>query len=59
MTSKQPATIWTSGLKVVRPLTARPGTHRYTIARHLIFFAHQEDGITVIRILHQRMDVEQ
>ena len=46
------------GLKQGRPVAERPGTLRYTIARHLIFFRAGEGGITVIRILHQRMNVE-
>lgn len=34
----------------------RDGYRRYAIGSHLIFFVERDDGIDVIRILHQRMD---
>ncbi|MBN9216021.1 MULTISPECIES: type II toxin-antitoxin system RelE/ParE family toxin [unclassified Microbacterium] len=34
----------------------RAGYRRYAIGSHLIFFLEGDNGIDVIRILHQRMD---
>lgn len=34
----------------------RVGYRRYAIGSHLIFFIVSDDGVDVIRILHQRMD---
>ena len=34
----------------------RSGYRKYPAGSHLIFFVAHEDGIDVIRILHQRMD---
>ena len=34
----------------------RAGYRRYAIGTHLIFFRERDDGVDVIRILHQRMD---
>lgn len=34
----------------------RTGYRRYAIGTHLIFFTESDDGVDVIRILHQRMD---
>lgn len=34
----------------------RQGYRRYGIGSHLIFYVDREDGVDVIRILHQRMD---
>jgi len=36
----------------------REGYFKYPIGRHFIFFVEKTDGISVIRILHQRMDLE-
>jgi toxin ParE1/3/4 len=47
-----------SGRKIGRAVEARPGYFRYGIARHVIFFIETEEGIVVMRVLHQRMDVE-
>lgn len=34
----------------------RPGYRRYSIGSHLLFFAIFDGDVTVVRILHQRMD---
>lgn len=34
----------------------RAGYRRYAIGSHLIFFTEQDEGVDVIRILHQRVD---
>lgn len=34
----------------------RVGYRRYAIGSHLVFFIANDDGVDVIRILHQRMD---
>lgn len=34
----------------------RPGYRRYSIGSHLLFFLVAEGEVTIVRILHQRMD---
>jgi toxin ParE1/3/4 len=34
----------------------RAGYRRYAIGSHLIFYVDSDEGIVVVRILHQRMD---
>jgi toxin ParE1/3/4 len=34
----------------------RQGYRRYAVGSHVVFFAMTEEGLTVVRILHQRMD---
>ncbi|MDX8355674.1 type II toxin-antitoxin system RelE/ParE family toxin [Cognatiyoonia sp. IB215182] len=41
-----------------RPVTVRTGYEKYAVGQHFVFFQKADIGITVIRILHQRMDVE-
>ena len=36
----------------------RPGYRKLPIGRHLIFYRQAEDAIEIIRILHERMDIE-
>lgn len=36
----------------------REGYRRYSIGSHLIFYRESENGVDVIRILHQRMDLD-
>jgi toxin ParE1/3/4 len=36
----------------------RPGYRKYHVGRHLIFYRESPDGIEIIRILHDRMDIE-
>lgn len=40
-----------------RPVHERAGYFRYSIARHVVFFKEQGNGIVVMRILHERMDL--
>ena len=46
-----------SGRKVGRVAPERSGYFRFLIARHGVFFVKRGEGILVMRILHQRMDV--
>lgn len=36
----------------------RQGYRKYHVGRHLIFYRQEDSGIAVIRILHERMDIE-
>lgn len=36
----------------------REGYRRYAVGSHVLFYRAQTDGVDVIRILHQRMDVD-
>ncbi|MDX8346456.1 type II toxin-antitoxin system RelE/ParE family toxin [Cognatiyoonia sp. IB215446] len=36
----------------------RPGLRRVLTGRHVVFFREDDTAVTVIRILHQRMDVQ-
>ena len=36
----------------------RPGYCKYSVASHMLFFRLHNNGIVVIRVLHQRMDFE-
>lgn len=36
----------------------RPGYRRYLVGSHVLFYRVRTDDVAVIRILHQRMDVE-
>ena len=36
----------------------RPGYRKYHVGRHLIFYRESQDGVEIIRILHDRMDIE-
>ena len=36
----------------------RTGYRKYPVGRHLIFYRQSADGLEIIRILHQRMDIE-
>jgi len=36
----------------------RPGYRKYHVGRHLIFYRDIPDGVEIIRILHDRMDIE-
>lgn len=46
------------GQKLGRQVKERSGYFRYTVGRHLIFFKERDEGILVMRVLHQNMDVE-
>ena len=36
----------------------RPGYRRFSVGSHVVYFREGEGAITVVRILHQRMDPE-
>jgi len=36
----------------------RPGYRKYHVGRHLIFYRASPEGLEIIRILHDRMDIE-
>jgi toxin ParE1/3/4 len=36
----------------------RASYRKYPVGRHLIFYRQSLDGVEIIRILHQRMDIE-
>lgn len=46
------------GLRQGRPVAFRPGYLKLTVGAHLVFYRKTDTGIDVIRLLHQRMDVE-
>lgn len=46
------------GLRRGRPVAFRPGYLKLTVGAHLVFYRQTETSIDVIRLLHQRMDVE-
>ncbi|MFD1558399.1 type II toxin-antitoxin system RelE/ParE family toxin [Paraburkholderia silviterrae] len=46
------------GTKVGRICTVRDGYWRYAAGSHVIFYREAAQTLDVIRILHQRMDVE-
>jgi len=46
------------GAKKGRPVDIRAGYCKYAVGAHLVFYRQSSAGIDVIRILHQRMDVD-
>jgi toxin ParE1/3/4 len=36
----------------------RPGYRKYHVGRHLIFYRQSIEGLEIVRILHDRMDIE-
>ena len=36
----------------------RPGYRKYHVGQHLIFYRESPEGLEIIRILHDRMDIE-
>ena len=46
------------GRKRGRPVPVRKGYLKFPINRHFIFFRVTENGIAVIRVLDQRMDID-
>lgn len=36
----------------------RPGYRKYRVGRHVIFYLQSSVGLEIIRILHERMDLE-
>lgn len=47
-----------SGQKKGRPVEVKPGFLKYLCKAHVIYFKDQSDRLEIIRILHQRQDVE-
>ena len=47
-----------SGRKKGQAVDVRDGYFKYAVGSHLVFYRPSTAGIDVIRILHQRMDVE-
>ena len=47
-----------AGQKNGRPVEVREGYLKALVGRHAIYFQVRSDVIAIIRILHQRMDVE-
>lgn len=35
-----------------------PGLYRHRCRKHLIFYILTDDGVEIVRILHERMDIE-
>ena len=46
------------GDKTGRVCTVRDGYWRYAVGSHVIFYQETDQTLDVIRVLHQRMDVE-
>ena len=47
-----------SGEKKGRPVDIRDGYLKYPVGSHFIFYRISDVGIDIIRVLHQRMNVE-
>lgn len=45
------------GSKQGRPSDVREGYFKYAVGSHLVFYRYSKDGVDIVRILHQRMDV--
>ncbi|RQT38490.1 type II toxin-antitoxin system RelE/ParE family toxin [Burkholderia contaminans] len=45
--------------KAGRTCIVRDGYFRYAVGSHVVFYRETEYTIDVIRVLHQRMDIEQ
>ena len=46
------------GIKTGRPVNIREGYLKYAVGSHFVFYRQADSSLDVIRILHQRMDVE-
>ncbi|QTD91447.1 type II toxin-antitoxin system RelE/ParE family toxin [Burkholderia anthina] len=46
------------GEKVGRACAVREGYFRYAVSSHVVFYRKTDDTLDVIRIPHQRMDIE-
>ncbi|WP_270956536.1 type II toxin-antitoxin system RelE/ParE family toxin [Burkholderia pseudomallei] len=46
------------GDKMGRACTVRDGYLRYAVGSHVVFYRETDHTLDVIRVLHQRMDVE-
>ena len=47
-----------AGAKSGRPIDIREGYFKYPVGSHFVFFQQSDEGIAVIRILHQSMDTD-
>jgi len=47
-----------SGQKQGRKATVRAGYQKFLLGAHMLYFREDADMITVVRILHSRMDAE-
>jgi toxin ParE1/3/4 len=47
-----------TGRKIGRPVGVRDGYLKYAVGSHLAFYRMNDKELVVVRILHQRMDVE-
>ncbi|MBM3569141.1 MAG: type II toxin-antitoxin system RelE/ParE family toxin [Alphaproteobacteria bacterium] len=47
-----------SGRKTGRKVDIRAGYFKHAVGTHLVFYRHARGDIVVIRVLHQRMDVD-
>jgi len=47
-----------TGRKIGRPVGVRDGYFKYAVGSHLAFYRMNDTELVVVRILHQRMDVE-
>lgn len=47
-----------AGLKKGRAVDVRDGYLKYAVGKHFVFFVRNDDGIAVVRVLHQQMDTE-
>ena len=47
-----------NGKMASRPVPIRDGYFKASVARHFIYFRRGAETLLVVRILHQRMDVE-
>ena len=45
-----------SGVQTGRSVDLRDGYFKYAVGKHFVFFVMADDGIAVIRVLHQQMD---
>lgn len=46
------------GKRLSRPATIRDGYFKASVGRHVIYFQRRAEILLVVRILHQRMDIE-
>ena len=46
-----------AGRKTGRLVDIREGYFKYPVGAHLVFYRFAETGLVVVRVLHQRMDV--
>lgn len=53
------ATELACGTKVGRLVEVRAGYLKHRVGSHFIFYRRTDTGIDVVRVLHQRMDIEQ